>query len=154
MPENTVKVSRPSLFGNPFGIEAHDAAMLEATGRRPSLRASHEWPAQMFDSWLYHDEDPPWPERRAKLLAELPKLRGKNLACFCPPDLPCHADVLLRWAALRWRGNRVNTVCDWCGEPMEDMRPPSVRRRRPRSSCDTCRKSGRSKLQPHREGAR
>jgi hypothetical protein len=22
-------------------------------------------------------------------------LRGKDLACWCPPDLPCHADVLL-----------------------------------------------------------
>ena len=26
------------------------------------------------------------------------ELRGKNLACFCPLDQPCHADVLLRMA--------------------------------------------------------
>ena len=25
-------------------------------------------------------------------------LRGKNLACFCPLDKPCHADVLLEIA--------------------------------------------------------
>ena len=25
-------------------------------------------------------------------------LRGKNLACWCPPDQPCHADVLLELA--------------------------------------------------------
>ena len=25
-------------------------------------------------------------------------LRGKNLACFCPIDQPCHADVLLELA--------------------------------------------------------
>jgi hypothetical protein len=26
------------------------------------------------------------------------KLRGKNLACWCPLDQPCHADVLLELA--------------------------------------------------------
>ena len=26
------------------------------------------------------------------------RLRGKNLACFCPLDQPCHADVLLEIA--------------------------------------------------------
>ena len=25
-------------------------------------------------------------------------LRGKNLACWCPFDQPCHADVLLKIA--------------------------------------------------------
>ena len=23
------------------------------------------------------------------------ELRGRDLACYCPPDEPCHADVLL-----------------------------------------------------------
>ena len=35
------------------------------------------------------------PEEREKFLAPL---RGKNLACFCPLDQPCHADVLLEMA--------------------------------------------------------
>jgi hypothetical protein len=26
------------------------------------------------------------------------ELRGKDLACWCPPDQPCHADVLLALA--------------------------------------------------------
>ena len=26
------------------------------------------------------------------------ELRGKNLACWCPLDAPCHADVLLKIA--------------------------------------------------------
>lgn len=26
------------------------------------------------------------------------ELRGKNLACWCPLDQPCHADVLLEVA--------------------------------------------------------
>lgn len=36
--------------------------------------------------------------RRAKLIAGLPSLRGKNLACWCALDKPCHADVLLELA--------------------------------------------------------
>jgi hypothetical protein len=32
---------------------------------------------------------------RPDLLARLPELRGKTLACWCKP-LPCHGDVLLR----------------------------------------------------------
>ncbi len=30
--------------------------------------------------------------------ARLPDLRGKNLACWCRLDQPCHADVLLELA--------------------------------------------------------
>jgi hypothetical protein len=30
--------------------------------------------------------------------AALPTLRGKNLACWCALDKPCHADVLLEIA--------------------------------------------------------
>jgi len=33
--------------------------------------------------------------RRPELLALLPKLRGKMLACWCKPGDPCHTDVLI-----------------------------------------------------------
>ncbi|WP_269076435.1 DUF4326 domain-containing protein [Sphingobium cupriresistens] len=36
--------------------------------------------------------------RRSVILAEIANLRGKNLACWCPLDQPCHADVLLEIA--------------------------------------------------------
>ena len=29
---------------------------------------------------------------------DLAQLRGKDLACFCPLDQPCHADILLELA--------------------------------------------------------
>jgi hypothetical protein len=41
-----------------------------------------------------------------RLVASIPDLRGKNLACWCPLDAPCHADVLLELAnrdeSIRW----------------------------------------------------
>ncbi|MEM8822070.1 MAG: DUF4326 domain-containing protein [Pseudomonadota bacterium] len=36
--------------------------------------------------------------RRKIILDRLPELRGRDLACFCALDAPCHADVLLRLA--------------------------------------------------------
>jgi hypothetical protein len=32
------------------------------------------------------------------MIKEIQELRGKNLACFCPLDQACHADVLLELA--------------------------------------------------------
>ena len=37
-------------------------------------------------------------ERKQRKAANLEKLRGKNLACWCGPNADCHADVLLRLA--------------------------------------------------------
>ena len=34
-------------------------------------------------------------ERPNLVAAALIELAGKDLACWCPPELPCHADVLL-----------------------------------------------------------
>ena len=34
-------------------------------------------------------------DHAAKFSAWLDPLRGHDLACYCPPDLPCHADVLI-----------------------------------------------------------
>ena len=33
--------------------------------------------------------------RRRRVLASLHELRGMNLACWCSPSQPCHADLLL-----------------------------------------------------------
>jgi len=50
-----------------------------------------------FRRWLA-GEDPSFPARRSALLHRLPELRGKDLACWCRPGEPCHADVLLELA--------------------------------------------------------
>jgi hypothetical protein len=34
-------------------------------------------------------------QERQVVMASLPELRGRDLACWCPLDEPCHADVLL-----------------------------------------------------------
>ena len=51
----------------------------------------------------YLSGDARWPlahasRRGADLRAALPELTGRDLACWCPLDQPCHADVLLELA--------------------------------------------------------
>lgn len=72
MPANTVYVGRGSRYGNPYRV---------GTALIPDRRAAVE----AFEANL----------PLSRLWGEL---RGKNLACWCPANEPCHADVLLRIA--------------------------------------------------------
>jgi hypothetical protein len=81
-------VTRPTIFGNPFkGPNAVDAYRRYLAGVTPielGLEAGVTFAGRA----------PKWSHRR-DVLDMLPKLRGANLACFCPLTRPCHADVLL-----------------------------------------------------------
>jgi hypothetical protein len=72
MPPNTVCVTRGTQYGNPFIIS-------KCGGREEAIRRFR----------VLIEEG---------LVSGIEKLRGKNLACFCPIDQPCHADVLLEIA--------------------------------------------------------
>lgn len=97
-PANTVVVARPSRWGNPFSISAAidtGLAVDEREGRALAVQAFRDWltgTTPAFASPLASDEG------RQRILAGLPELAGKNLACWCPPDQPCHAEVLLEFA--------------------------------------------------------
>jgi hypothetical protein len=80
-------------FGNPFTVETAKAA---------GCPNAQGWAVWAFEEWLKPNGDPQFgglfPEKRMALLANLWQLRGKNLACSCDQNGPCHADVLLRLA--------------------------------------------------------
>lgn len=84
MPENTVSVARPGRYGNPFRVA--DFGIPNASEAVQRFRG---W-------WGGYVVGPPKPD--------LTPLRGKNLACWCNLDAPCHADVLLDMANARARG--------------------------------------------------
>lgn len=103
-PENTVVVSRPSKWGNPFTV----AGAIE-NGYADAQEDGREVAAGAFRDWLHGDDwaagsGPEWNLRRLRMLRELSELVGKNLACWCPlvdaegDRVPCHADVLLELA--------------------------------------------------------
>ncbi len=89
LPPNTVMVARPSDFGNPFTFKAAEGA---GYTRQGAVSAFEDWVSG--NPWACPSGDN-YEARRAKLIRRLPELRGKNLACWCPLDQPCHADVLL-----------------------------------------------------------
>jgi len=86
MPPNTVKIDRTSKWGNPFviGTDGTREECIEkyrrfvagkaATTRKDVLAA------------------------RALVAGHADELKGKNLACWCSMDGPCHGDVLLELA--------------------------------------------------------
>jgi uncharacterized protein DUF4326 len=79
-----VVVARPSRWGNPFRVgNPHPGDSRAPLALAESVRLfRRQWQAM------------PKPLRDAVLAP----LRGKNLACWCPLDGPCHADVLLAMA--------------------------------------------------------
>jgi len=70
-PPNTIRVARPSRWGNPYSLKDF----------------SREKSLQLYEEWLIEqlDNDPTF----------LEPLRNKNLACFCKPNEKCHVDILL-----------------------------------------------------------
>lgn len=78
LPAGVVYVGRPTVFGNPFSD----------LPREESIATYRRW--LEYDMGLFVHRD-----RKRAVLTALPGLRGKDLACWCPLDLSCHADVLL-----------------------------------------------------------
>jgi len=84
MPPNTVYVGRPSKWGNPFrvGEPPFEFGGIKIVTIKGVIRAYRAYVnGRLYFNSHYLDE-----------------LKGKNLACWCPLDKPCHANVLLEIA--------------------------------------------------------
>jgi hypothetical protein len=121
MPPDTIYVGRPGRWGNPFNFASSDNCWNAlALGCRGDAKGRREASVKAFRSWI---DDPrgrikemefgvvmegggkkveigPRAQAGAAPSHEEIKeaLRGKNLACWCALDQPCHADVLLEIA--------------------------------------------------------
>lgn len=81
MPENTVYVGRPTMWGNPFPCGGNNALAKDSY---------YQW--VVLGQKKHVGVNPPIKEEIIK------NLKGKNLACWCKEGEPCHADVLLEIA--------------------------------------------------------
>lgn len=79
MPPNTINVARPGEWGNPYRIMAKGCEAIAVSLFEQDLIGRI-----LLDKW------------GKPLIDRIGELRGKNLACFCPLEKPCHRDVLLR----------------------------------------------------------
>jgi hypothetical protein len=107
MPENTKCVNRGTKWGNPIKL-MNGQIYIDAGYRRTIL---DKWVWLMNGDVddvisLYEDlwsgvsrldfDMEHWVEKFKQL--DLSDLKGKNLACFCSTETPCHGDVLLKLA--------------------------------------------------------
>lgn len=84
LPPDSVCVTRPGRFGNPFTSAASFTAWLES--------------GEIASDLLKPITSAELKERRQWILANVHTLRGKLVACFCWLDAACHADELARLA--------------------------------------------------------
>ena len=110
MPEGAIYVGRPTRWGNPFTIvNAHrqgwviyddrDRLGLAPAGQSTSdgfiaafatREEAQRHAVRLYRKWLLGSQ--------ARVSDLQPILAGHDLACFCQPSWPCHADVLLELA--------------------------------------------------------
>ena len=93
-PEGAVVVSRPSKWGNPWRVgdevsphQPHPDVSIGPLG--PVLPITAAVAVHLFRAYVEH-----W--HLAAIIRR--DLAGRDLACWCPLDQPCHADVLLEIA--------------------------------------------------------
>ena len=92
LPPNTVVVARPGPWGNPF-----------IAGRDGTAARCVELYRRLLEGLFCGDCKFSLHQQRKTLdyvKEHIGELRGKNLACWCAVDTPCHRDVLLEAAAL------------------------------------------------------
>lgn len=93
-PEGAIVVARPSKWGNPYVVGEPDPYDRD----RPY---TPETAVEQFAGlWRFllrsvPAQDPETAVLRKQAAADLSALVGHDLACWCPLDQPCHADVLL-----------------------------------------------------------
>lgn len=105
MPEGAVYVGRPSRFGNPFTVEEHGLPLSIELYRNAISGMWSPFPLKHLTDVDYQRNYKAMLTLRARIGKGHPaemvrtELRGRDLACWCPLDQPCHADVLLELAA-------------------------------------------------------
>jgi hypothetical protein len=97
-----VVVTRPGKYRNPFRIGGY--FMVGPGAGRPGMAYCEALDEKYADSRFTKIATPEQAVEFFKVYTaryprnDLKDLRGKNLACWCALDKPCHADVLLKIA--------------------------------------------------------
>ena len=89
-----VYIGRPTRWGNPYRWEDYREHYPEDTDAELRAKAVSDFRGALEGRWDWPERGRryPWRQDARRLL------RGHDLACWCPLDEPCHADVLLEIA--------------------------------------------------------
>ena len=108
MPDNTIYVGRPTMWGNPFKLIG-DMVYVDAGHRRKILS---KWVCyydgggydtsdvvKLFRDLLMdlnsHEVEPAIRDKFKLMRDRIQDLKGKDLACFCSLSCQCHANSLI-----------------------------------------------------------
>jgi hypothetical protein len=102
MPDNAKYVGRPTKWGNPFRLTVDGYIQCYSTNRTildPWIMWSYSSGFELKDILDLYCQ---WLKGELKNIApylpnppSIEELKGKDLACFCSLDLPCHVDVII-----------------------------------------------------------
>lgn len=94
MPENTIYVGRPTYWGNNFKV-GNTYWFTTLNGQFGGTIRSLEHSVPVHREYVIYSDS-----ENGRAFRDLVRrqLAGKDLACWCPIDKPCHADVLLEIA--------------------------------------------------------
>ncbi len=98
MPPNTVYVGRPSKWRNRFKVGNYFAVRRDGSLYHYKLRTVRATKVKGVTHAVQLFEEYYLGYRFGNIKAQIGELKGKNLACWCPLDQPCHADILLEIA--------------------------------------------------------
>lgn len=119
-PGGAVVVARPTKWGNPFHVSNHHPQLFVHDDLHVHFRIAktdddateiaQQRAVDLYRSWIESNtivgltelpgrKMPPRLARiRGQIIGEIKTLAGRDLACWCPPEMPCHTDVLLEIA--------------------------------------------------------
>lgn len=101
-PDGVIYVGRPTKWGNPYRVVKRDGTSWVVIGHGKLTSAF-----DVDQPWTHAEAVAEAVERFRQMFAPgtsyalraREELAGHDLACWCPLDSPCHADVLLSLAA-------------------------------------------------------
>ncbi len=99
-PEGAVVVTRPSRWGNPYRVLRHgDGWMVRGNGQAiMAAEPSRDMTRAEAAEWAVDKFRQMYPAGSQNAYMARIQLAGHDLACWCPLNIPCHADVLLEVA--------------------------------------------------------
>lgn len=101
-PEGAIIVCRPTKWGNLWKVDP-----TRATDPPSNQYRATAWEVvPIYRAWLLYAAPFTIDDIRREL-------GGRDLACWCPPGSPCHADVLLELANPGWKPPTTDDESDW-----------------------------------------
>lgn len=90
LPPGAVYVGRPTRWGNPFIVGKWQVPPICRYFPEPIFVRDRAHAVRLYRRWITGSV--------VRCTDVVPILGGHDLACWCPLDVPCHADVLLELA--------------------------------------------------------